>query len=191
MWKRSGQPQVQPRVSEGRSVRGSRSPAGWDSLGAQPGRLHQIVRSPDSLNSIILSESGKSKIACFVRLCIPRQDTRDLSSMRLVPKSVQLAFARQGAKERGERDDDWRRSDDSYSPRRHWCFRSPTKSVGPRFAYRRVMTLVSFDDDLDWEFAFDSHLGHPVGPRRSPWRRDPRNGARNCPSCTPMQPASM
>jgi hypothetical protein len=26
-----------------------------------------------------------------------------------------------------------------------------------------VMTLVSFDDDLDWEFAFDSHFGHPAG----------------------------
>jgi len=53
-----------------------------------------------------------------------------------------------------------------------------------------VMTLVSFDDDLDWEFAFDSRLGHPAGPRRSQWRRDPRNGASNCPSCTRMQPAS-
>jgi hypothetical protein len=61
-----------------------------------------------------------------------------------VPTSVQLAFARQGAKEQGERNDDWRRSDDSYSPRRHWRFRSPTISVGPGFAYRRVMTLVSF-----------------------------------------------
>jgi hypothetical protein len=60
---------------------------------------------------------------------------------KLVPGSVQLAFARQGAKEQRERDDDWHRSDDSYSPRRHWCFRSPTISVGPRFAYRRVMTL--------------------------------------------------
>ena len=26
------------------------------------------------------------------------------------------------------------------------------------------MTLVSSDDDLDWEFAFDSRLGHPTGP---------------------------
>jgi hypothetical protein len=25
------------------------------------------------------------------------------------------------------------------------------------------MTSVSFDDDLDWEFAFDSRLGHPAG----------------------------
>jgi hypothetical protein len=25
------------------------------------------------------------------------------------------------------------------------------------------MTLVSSDDDLDWEFAVDSHLGHPTG----------------------------
>ena len=38
-----------------------------------------------------------------------------------VPKSVQLALARQDEKERRERDDVGRRSDDSYSPRRHWC----------------------------------------------------------------------
>jgi len=32
------------------------------------------------------------------------------------------------------------------------------------------MTLVSSDDDLDWEFAFDSRLGHPTGDQhhRSP-----------------------
>jgi hypothetical protein len=30
---------------------------------------------------------------------------------------------------RVESDDDWHRSDDSYSPRRHWHFRSPTRSV--------------------------------------------------------------
>jgi hypothetical protein len=66
----------------------------------------------------------------------------------------------------------------TYSPRRHWRFRARTISVRPRFAYGRVMTLVSFDDDLDWEFAFDSRLELPTGPRRSQWRRDPRNGAR-------------
>jgi ribosomal protein L32E len=52
-------------------------------------------------------------------------------SFRLVLTSVQLAFARQDAKEQEKSDDDWRRSDDSYSPRRHWRFRSPTISVGP------------------------------------------------------------
>jgi hypothetical protein len=36
------------------------------------------------------------------------------------------------------------------------------------FAYRRVMTLVSFDDDLDWEFAFDSRLGYPTGSTEEP-----------------------
>jgi len=35
--------------------------------------------------------------------------------------SVQLALARQDEKEREESDDVGRRSDDSYSPRRHWC----------------------------------------------------------------------
>src|ERR1035441_7723563 len=150
----------------------------------------------------ISSPAGKTPIPTFPSTKQPKLSTQNCSNdcggyfnvgtlMRPLPRSVQLAFARQGAKEQGKSDDDWRRSDDSYSPRRHWRFRSPTKSVGPRFAYRRVMTLVSFDDDLDWEFAFDSHLGHPAGPRRSQWRRDPRNGARNCPSCTRMQPASM
>jgi len=43
------------------------------------------------------------------------------STAGLVLGSVQLAFARQGAKEQGESDDAGRRSDDSYSPRRHWC----------------------------------------------------------------------
>src|ERR1022692_1951214 len=50
---------------------------------------------------------------------------------RLLPRSVQLAFARQDAKEQGESDDERCRSDDSYSPRRHWRFKSPTRSVGP------------------------------------------------------------
>ena len=53
--------------------------------------------------------------------------------------SVQLAFARQGANERKERDDAERRSDDGYSPRRHWRFRSPTISVGPGFALARIV----------------------------------------------------
>ena len=30
------------------------------------------------------------------------------------------------------------------------------------------MTLVSSDDDLDWEFAFDSRLGHPAGSSEEP-----------------------
>jgi len=34
---------------------------------------------------------------------------------------VQLAFARQGAKEQGQSDDAGRRLDNSYSPRRHLC----------------------------------------------------------------------
>jgi hypothetical protein len=35
--------------------------------------------------------------------------------------SVQLALARQDVKERELSDDIRSRSDDSYSPRRHWC----------------------------------------------------------------------
>jgi hypothetical protein len=30
------------------------------------------------------------------------------------------------------------------------------------------MTLVGSDDDLDWEFAFDSHLGLPTGSSEEP-----------------------
>ena len=30
------------------------------------------------------------------------------------------------------------------------------------------MTLVSSDDDLDWEFVFDSRLGHPTGSSEEP-----------------------
>jgi len=37
------------------------------------------------------------------------------------PEKRATGFARQDVKERGERDDAGRRSDDSYSPRRHWC----------------------------------------------------------------------
>jgi hypothetical protein len=48
---------------------------------------------------------------------IQKRSSRKLAG--LVPGSVQLAFARQDANERGERDDAGRRSEYSYSPRRH------------------------------------------------------------------------
>jgi hypothetical protein len=52
--------------------------------------------------------------------------------MELVPISVQLAaLARQDAKEHESSDDIRSRSDDSYSPRRHWCrFEARPISVG-------------------------------------------------------------
>jgi hypothetical protein len=68
---------------------------------------------------------------------------------------------------------------------------SPTVKRGLRFAYGRVMTLVSSNDDLAWEFAFDSRLGHPTGIGRSQWRKGQRNRVRNCPSCIRRQPASL
>jgi hypothetical protein len=81
----------------------------------------------------------------------------------LVPISVQLAFARQDAKERGERDDAGRRSDDSYSPRRHWCFKDPdfgSKGLGP--AYRSLMAFRQADD-LVYEFAtYTASPGRPA-----------------------------
>jgi hypothetical protein len=58
---------------------------------------------------------------------------------------------------------------DSYSPGRHWrSMFKPDGEAGPRLAYRCVMTLVGSDDDLDWEFAFDSHLGHPTRSSEEP-----------------------
>ena len=42
-------------------------------------------------------------------------------NIQSVPKSVQLALARQDVKEREPSDDIGSWSDDSYSPRRHWC----------------------------------------------------------------------
>ena len=41
--------------------------------------------------------------------------------VRLVLTSVQLGWARQNEKEQRASEDGGRRSDDSYSPRRHWC----------------------------------------------------------------------
>jgi hypothetical protein len=43
------------------------------------------------------------------------EGTTGLPPQVKVPISVQLAFARQGAKEQAESDDDWRRSDDIQS----------------------------------------------------------------------------
>lgn len=49
--------------------------------------------------------------------------------------------------------------------------RRPTVKRGSEVAYRRVMTLVSSDDDLDWEFAFDSrHLAFTAKLLGRPWR---------------------
>jgi hypothetical protein len=44
-----------------------------------------------------------------------------LTERQSVLKSVQLAWARQDVKERELSVDIRSRSDDSYSPRRHWC----------------------------------------------------------------------
>jgi hypothetical protein len=73
--------------------------------------------------------------------------------LTLVLESVQLAWARQDVKERELSDDIRSRSDDSYSPRRHWCFKQPdcrSKGLGP--AYRSLMTFGQADD-LVYEFA--------------------------------------
>jgi hypothetical protein len=48
-------------------------------------------------------------------------DKQEMGCARLILASVQLALARQDVKERESSDDGRSRSDDSYSPRRHWC----------------------------------------------------------------------
>jgi hypothetical protein len=68
------------------------------------------------------------------------KDSLDISAsfgtyLRIEPdasrKACNWPSARQDAKEHELRDHCGCRLGDSYSPRRHWCFRSPSKSVGP------------------------------------------------------------
>jgi len=60
-------------------------------------------------------------------------------------------------------------SEYSYSPRRHWCsIFKPDGEAWVRGLRTRVMTYVVLDDDLDWEFTFDSRLGHPTAMIRIP-----------------------
>jgi transposase len=47
------------------------------------------------------------------------------------------------------------------------------------------MTLVSSDDDLDWEFAFDSRLGHPTGNSEEPMAKRSKKGCENLPILHP------
>ena len=100
-------------------------------------------------------------------------------------------LARQDAKEHESSDDIRSRSDDSYSPRRHWCSaRSPTVKCGSGVAYRRVMTSVVFRRR--------SRLGvcsvsAPQAPdrrdRRSDWPRRAKEDATRLRYCIRMRPA--
>ena len=83
-----------------------------------------------------------------------------LPMTRLVPISVQPAFTRQDANERGERDDVARWSDDSYSPHTDTGASEPDDMRGSGVAYRWV---ISFDDDSRLGVCFDSRLVHPAG----------------------------
>jgi hypothetical protein len=53
------------------------------------------------------------------------------------------------------------------------------------------MTLVSSDDDLDWEFAFDSRLGHPAGYSEEPMAKRSKKRCEQLRILPQMQPASM
>jgi len=87
---------------------------------------------------------------------VGKQEVTCRAMRGLVPASVQLALARQDEKKREESENDRRWSDDSYSPRRHWCFKqSDFESVGLGPAYRSLMTFGQADD-LVYEFATHS-----------------------------------
>src|SRR6266852_6588641 len=47
------------------------------------------------------------------------------------------------------------------------------------------MTLVSSDDDLDWEFVFDSRLGHPTGSSEEPMVKRSKNRCEELPILHP------
>jgi transposase len=47
------------------------------------------------------------------------------------------------------------------------------------------MTLVSFDDDLDWEFVFDSRLGHPTGSSEEPMAKRSKKRSEELPILHP------
>src|SRR5260370_39837222 len=47
------------------------------------------------------------------------------------------------------------------------------------------MTLVSFDGDLDWEFAFDSRLAHPTGSMEEPMAKRPKKRCEELPILHP------
>ena len=57
--------------------------------------------------------------------------------------------------------------------------------MGPGFAYRRVMTFVDLDGDLDWEFVFDSHLGHPTGSSEEPMAKKSKRRCEELPILHP------
>jgi hypothetical protein len=47
------------------------------------------------------------------------------------------------------------------------------------------MTLVSFDDDLDWGLAFDWRLGHPTGNSEEPMAKRSKKRSEELPILHP------
>jgi len=47
------------------------------------------------------------------------------------------------------------------------------------------MTLVSLDDDFDWEFACDSRLGHPTGSSEEPMAKRSKKRSEELPISHP------
>jgi hypothetical protein len=53
------------------------------------------------------------------------------------------------------------------------------------------MTCVVLDDDLDWEFAFDSRLRHPTGSSEEPMAKKSKRRCDKLPILHPDAPESM
>ena len=100
---------------------------------------------------------------------------------------------RQDVKERESSDDNRSRSDDSYSPRRHWCpVLSPTVKRGSGVAYRRVMTFVGFRRRSRLGVcSVSAPRASDRRDRRSKWPRRAREDVTRCRYCTQMLPALM
>jgi hypothetical protein len=47
------------------------------------------------------------------------------------------------------------------------------------------MTFVDLDGDLDWEFVFDSHLGHPTGSSEEPMAKKSKRRCEELPILHP------
>lgn len=98
--------------------------------------------------------------------------------------------ARQDIKERESSDDGLCRSDESYSPRRHWRpVQSPTVKRGCGVTYRRMMTFVGFGEISIWSLLCVRARGSDRRDRRSKWPRRAREDVTHCRYCTLMLPA--
>jgi hypothetical protein len=57
---------------------------------------------------------------------------------------------------------------------------SPTEKRGSRVCVQMCDDVRPSDDDLDWEFVFDSRLGHPTGTSEEPMAKKSQKSKRRC-----------